>query len=97
MTIPLARIQCCGSVHRTSLLPAVATATATAVEGEVTASSTAATGSRGGGSRSGPAKVFKLVQVAEKKWRLLNGSQLIPDVIQGVRFINGEREAQNAA
>jgi len=36
--------------------------------------------------------VFKLVQAAETKWRLLHGSQLIPDVIQGVRFINGKCE-----
>lgn len=35
------------------------------------------------------AMVFKLVQAAEKKWRLLNGSKLIPAVIQGVRFIAG--------
>jgi hypothetical protein len=41
--------------------------------------------------------VFKLVQTAEKKWRLLNGSQLIPDAIQGIRFINGEREDKVAA
>jgi len=33
--------------------------------------------------------VFKLMQSASKKWRLLNGSQLLPDVIQGVRFIDG--------
>jgi len=46
---------------------------------------------------AGLTMVFKLVQAAAKKWRLLNGSQLIPDVIQGVRFINGEREAENAA
>ncbi len=43
------------------------------------------------------AMVFKLVQAAEKKWRLLNGSELIPDVIQGLRFVNGERETQAAA
>ena len=41
--------------------------------------------------------VFKLVQAAEKKWRLLNGSELIPDVIQGVRFVNGVRPTQAAA
>ena len=53
---------------------------------------------KGNGSRKAClAMVFKLVQAAEKKWRLLNGSQLIPDVIQGVRFINGEREEKAAA
>jgi len=41
--------------------------------------------------------VFKLVLAAETKWRLLNGSKLIPDVIQGVRFIDGERENKAAA
>ena len=33
--------------------------------------------------------VFKLMQSASKKWRLLNGSQLLPDVIAGVQFIDG--------
>jgi len=33
--------------------------------------------------------VFKLMQSAAKKWRLLNGSQLLPDVIQGIPFIDG--------
>lgn len=33
--------------------------------------------------------VFKLMQSASKKWRLLNGSQLLPDVIQGIKFIDG--------
>ena len=53
---------------------------------------------KGNGSRKAClTMVFKLVLAAEKKWRLLNGSQLIPDVIQGVRFINGEREEKAAA
>ena len=33
--------------------------------------------------------VFKLMQSAQKRWRLLNGSQLLPDVIAGVQFIDG--------
>jgi transposase-like protein len=33
--------------------------------------------------------VFKLVQSAEKHWRALNGSVLIPEVIAGVEFIDG--------
>ena len=33
--------------------------------------------------------VFKLMQSASKKWRLLNGSQLLHDVIQGIPFIDG--------
>jgi len=53
---------------------------------------------KGNGSRKAClTMVFKLVQAAQKKWRLLNGSQLIPDVIQGVRFINGERQEKAAA
>jgi putative transposase len=45
---------------------------------------------KGNGSRAAClAMVFKLAQSAEKHWRRLNGHQLIPDVIQGVRFING--------
>ena len=43
------------------------------------------------------AMVFKLCQAAEKKWRILNGSQIIPDVIQGVRFIDGVRQDKTAA
>ena len=53
---------------------------------------------KGNGSRKAClAMVFKLSQAAEKKWRLLNGSQLMPDVIQGVRFIDGVREDKAAA
>ena len=36
--------------------------------------------------------VFKLTQSAEKNWRALNGSESIPDVIAGVRFVDGEKE-----
>jgi hypothetical protein len=35
--------------------------------------------------------VFKLVQAAEKRWRELNGSKLVADVIQGVVFVDGIR------
>jgi hypothetical protein len=31
--------------------------------------------------------VFKLMQSASKKWRLLNGYQLLPEVVAGVPFI----------
>jgi len=45
---------------------------------------------KGSGSRTAClTMVFKLMQAASKKWRLLNGSQLLPDVIQGIRFIDG--------
>ena len=39
--------------------------------------------------------VFKLMESAAKRWRLLNGSKLLPEVIAGVTFIDGEKE--NAA
>ncbi len=36
--------------------------------------------------------VFKLVQSAQKRWRALNGSNLIPDVITGVPFVDGVKK-----
>jgi hypothetical protein len=33
--------------------------------------------------------VFKLMQSAEKKWRLLNGASLLTDVIAGIHFLDG--------
>ena len=33
--------------------------------------------------------VFKLALTAEKRWRRLNGSALLPEVIQGVQFVDG--------
>jgi putative transposase len=41
--------------------------------------------------------VFKLMQSAAKKWRLLNGSQLLPAVIAGVQFIDGLKPQTAAA
>ena len=41
--------------------------------------------------------VFKLMQSASKRWRLLNGSKIIPDVIRGVKFIDGIRQDKGAA
>jgi transposase-like protein len=41
--------------------------------------------------------VFKLMQSASKRWRLLNGSKLLPDVIQGVPFIDGIKSQEAAA
>ncbi len=53
---------------------------------------------KGNGSRIAClSMVFKLTQAAEKKWRLLNGSEIIPDVIRGIRFIDGIREDKAAA
>jgi transposase-like protein len=45
---------------------------------------------KGNGTRQAClAMVFKLMQSAQKRWRLLNGSELLPDVIQGIQFIDG--------
>ncbi|MEO6923011.1 MAG: IS256 family transposase [Bryocella sp.] len=45
---------------------------------------------KGSGTRKAClAMVFKLTQSAENSWRTLNGSALLPEVIQGVRFIDG--------
>jgi putative transposase len=41
--------------------------------------------------------VFKLMQSAQKRWRLLNGSKLLPDVIQGLKFIDGIKPQEAAA
>jgi hypothetical protein len=40
--------------------------------------------------------VFKLMESAAKHWRLLNGSQLLPDVVTDIVFTDGVR-AQAAA
>jgi len=53
---------------------------------------------KGNGSRTAClTMVFKLLQSASKKWRLLNGSQLLPDVIAGVQFIDGLKPQTAAA
>lgn len=41
--------------------------------------------------------VFKLMQSASKRWRALNGSALIPDVIAGVQFTDGIKSQRIAA
>jgi len=48
---------------------------------------------KGSGSRTAClTMVFKLARAAEKRWRRLNGSALLPDVIRGVRFVDGIKE-----
>jgi putative transposase len=48
---------------------------------------------KGSGSRTAClTMVFKLALAAEKGWRRLNGSALLPDVIRGVRFVDGIKE-----
>jgi len=52
---------------------------------------------KGSGSRSAClTMVFKLMESASKRWRLLNGSALLSKVIAGVRFVDGV-EQTNAA
>jgi transposase-like protein len=41
--------------------------------------------------------VFKLMQSAQKKWRLLNGSNRLPDVLAGVQFTDGIHPKEAAA
>ena len=47
---------------------------------------------KGNGSRKAClAMVYKLIESAEKRWRRLNGHALLPDVIAGVVFTDGEK------
>jgi transposase-like protein len=41
--------------------------------------------------------VFKLMQSAQKRWRTLNGSERLPDVIQGIPFVDGVKQPKAAA
>ena len=41
--------------------------------------------------------VFKLGLEAQKHWRRLQGFELIPKVVTGVRFLDGEEQSQQAA
>ncbi len=43
------------------------------------------------------AMVFKLCQCAQRKWRKLNGSNHLAEIIRGVKFVNGERQDRAAA
>jgi transposase-like protein len=48
---------------------------------------------KGAGSRlASLTMVFKLALTAQKRWRALNGSQLIADVIRGISFVDGVRK-----
>ena len=47
---------------------------------------------KGPGSRSkGLAMAFKLLEMAQKRWRRLNGAELLPLVREGATFENGAR------
>jgi transposase-like protein len=48
---------------------------------------------KGSGSRTAClTMVFKLAQCAENHWRRLNGQELLPEVIRGVKFVDGIKE-----
>jgi len=49
---------------------------------------------KGPGSReAGLAMAFKLARKAESRWRKLNGSERLQDLIDGIVFVDGERKA----
>ena len=49
---------------------------------------------KGPGSReAGLAMALKLARKAEKRWRKLNGSEKLQDLIDGIAFVDGERIA----
>ena len=53
---------------------------------------------KGNGSRKAClTMLFKLAQSAEKRWRLLDGSNLLPELIQGALFQDGTRRTQAVA
>ena len=54
--------------------------------------------SKGCGSRIATlSMVFKFGTQAQQHWRRLNGSELIPKVVTGVQFIDGEELNEQAA
>lgn len=50
-----------------------------------------------GSGKAALAMVWRLAQTASKRWRALNGSEKIPEVVQGIRFLDGIRADQEAA
>ena len=48
---------------------------------------------KGNGSRAAClAMVYKLMESASKKWRALNGSTLLPEVVKGTVFVDGVKQ-----
>ena len=53
---------------------------------------------KGAGSRTKALMMaFKLLAIAEERWRKVNGSELLPLVRAGVRFVDGVQEKRNNA
>ena len=47
--------------------------------------------------KTGLAMVFKLMMSAQGKWRKLDGSNRMPEIIQGIAFIDGIKQIKPAA
>ena len=47
--------------------------------------------------KTGLAMAFKPMMSAQKKWQKLNGANRIPEIIQGIAFIDGIKQIQTAA
>ena len=53
---------------------------------------------KGNGNRTAClSMVFKLVSVAEKKWRRLNGSEQLGKLLEGYKFVDGMMQEKDAA
>jgi putative transposase len=53
---------------------------------------------KGCGTRSAcETMVFKLMESASKGWRKLNGALLLPEILQGMKFVDGIKVAKDAA
>ena len=47
--------------------------------------------------KTGLAMAFKLMMSAQGKWQKLNGANRLPEIIQGVAFVDGIKQIRNAA
>ena len=47
--------------------------------------------------KTGLAMAFKLMMSAQGKWRKLDGSNRMPEIIQGIAFVDGIKQVQSAA
>ena len=47
--------------------------------------------------KTGLAMAFKLMMSAQEKWRKLDGSNRMPEIIQGIAFVDGIKQRQTAA
>ena len=47
--------------------------------------------------KTGLAMAFKLMMSAQGKWQKLNGANRMPEIIQGIAFVDGIKQIQTAA